>query len=422
MDLVDGDAEEGGEERGVLSRRDGAALVVAEAEVVESARGRGRRDGAVEEVDETLRILAVCSSSSTARRSRSRAACVRERDELRLDDRQQCLRRLPAIGIEPPGQRVRPGHGDLQRRSWRRDLPQPLELLDRAEAARGRGLDDPVLRALAWAGGRAGAGLALLDALEEAVEAEVEVEPSLLAVRDRAEPGGHLVVHRRNDRVLLQLGDVVRPEVGQVRGGVLEPARGRDSRRSRSSAARSLPYPRTMLETNRVGIESSSTATSRRRSTTSLLRPELDLDTVREGVELALRYDVASATVRPQTSRWRQSWSPAPVLVSTVVGFPHGSHTTRTKAAETEELIAAGADEVDMVLNIGRLLSGEDEYVQRDIRAVVDAAQGRLVKVIFENAYLTDAQKIRVRADRGRGRPLRQDLDRVRPRARRSTT
>ena len=83
------------------------------------------------------------------------------------------------------------------------------------------------------------------------------------------------------------------------------------------------------------------------------------------------------------------------VLVSTVVGFPHGSHTTATKAAETAELVAAGADEIDMVLNIARLISGEDDYVERDIRAVVEAAQGRLVKVIFENAYLDDAQKIR---------------------------
>ena len=128
----------------------------------------------------------------------------------------------------------------------------------------------------------------------------------------------------------------------------------------------------------------------------SLLRPELDLDTLRAGVELALRYDVASATVRPADVAWAAELvAGSDVLVSTVVGFPHGSHTTQTKAAETEELIAAGADEIDMVLNIGRLISGDDDYVERDIRAVVDAAQGRLVKVIFENAYLDDAQKIR---------------------------
>ena len=128
----------------------------------------------------------------------------------------------------------------------------------------------------------------------------------------------------------------------------------------------------------------------------SLLRPELDVATVREGVELAVRYDVASATVRPaDVATAAELVAGSDVLVSTVVGFPHGSHTTATKAAETEELIAAGADEIDMVLNIGRLISGEDEYVEQDIRAVVEAAQGRLVKVIFENAYLDEAQKIR---------------------------
>jgi deoxyribose-phosphate aldolase len=128
----------------------------------------------------------------------------------------------------------------------------------------------------------------------------------------------------------------------------------------------------------------------------SLLRPELDLETVRAGVELALRYDVASATVRPADVAWAaEAVAGSDVMISTVVGFPHGSHTTRTKAAETEELIAAGADEIDMVLNIARLLSGDDAYVEADIRAVVEASQRRTVKVIFENAYLDDAQKIR---------------------------
>jgi deoxyribose-phosphate aldolase len=130
----------------------------------------------------------------------------------------------------------------------------------------------------------------------------------------------------------------------------------------------------------------------------SLLRPELDVETVRAGVELALRYDVASATVRPAevaAAAAAALVAGSNVLISTVVGFPHGSHTTATKAFETEELIAAAADEIDMVLNIGRLISGDDDYVERDIRAVVDAAQGRTVKVIFENAYLNDEQKIR---------------------------
>jgi deoxyribose-phosphate aldolase len=128
----------------------------------------------------------------------------------------------------------------------------------------------------------------------------------------------------------------------------------------------------------------------------SLLRPELDSDAVREGVLLALRYDVASATVRPaDVEAAARLVEGSDVMISTVVGFPHGSHTTETKVFETEVLIGAGADEIDMVLNIGRLISGEDTYVEEEIHAVVEAAQGRTVKVIFENAYLTDEEKIR---------------------------
>lgn len=128
----------------------------------------------------------------------------------------------------------------------------------------------------------------------------------------------------------------------------------------------------------------------------SLLRPELDLEFVRAGIELARRYDVASATVRPaDVAIAAEMLAGSHVLVSTVVGFPHGSHATATKAFETAGALADGADEIDMVVNIGRLRSGEDRYVRDDIRAVVEAARGRLVKVILENAYLDDEQKVR---------------------------
>jgi len=82
------------------------------------------------------------------------------------------------------------------------------------------------------------------------------------------------------------------------------------------------------------------------------------------------------------------------VEVGTVVGFPHGSNTTEVKVAETKQAIAEGATEIDMVLNIGRLLSGDFDEVQSDIAAVVEAAKGYPVKVILENAYLTDDLKI----------------------------
>jgi deoxyribose-phosphate aldolase len=87
------------------------------------------------------------------------------------------------------------------------------------------------------------------------------------------------------------------------------------------------------------------------------------------------------------------------VLVCTVIGFPHGSAATSVKVAEAERALADGAVELDMVLNIGRLRSGEgeDDYVRDDVRAVVDVAhaKGAIVKVILENAYLTDAEKVR---------------------------
>ena len=128
----------------------------------------------------------------------------------------------------------------------------------------------------------------------------------------------------------------------------------------------------------------------------SLLRPELDLDVVREGVELARRYAVASATVRPADVPFAaELLDGSDVFVSTVVGFPHGSSATETKVVEAERALADGAGELDMVLNIGRLRSGRADEVRDDIAAVVSAAgaRGAIVKVILENAYLDDVQK-----------------------------
>ena len=128
----------------------------------------------------------------------------------------------------------------------------------------------------------------------------------------------------------------------------------------------------------------------------SLLRPELDDDFVRDGVELARRYGVASATVRPADVAFAvELLDGSDVFVSTVVGFPHGSSRTETKVREAELALADGARELDMVLNIGRLRSGRGDDVRDDIAAVVRAATeaGAIVKVILENAYLSDVEK-----------------------------
>ena len=130
----------------------------------------------------------------------------------------------------------------------------------------------------------------------------------------------------------------------------------------------------------------------------SLLRPELDDAFVEDGCRLAARYDVASVCVPPvHVRRAAAILAGTDVAVGTVVGFPHGYATTETKVAETRQALADGATEIDMVIQIGALKSGRDADVQADIAAVVDVAHagGAIVKVIFENAYLTDDEKVR---------------------------
>ena len=130
----------------------------------------------------------------------------------------------------------------------------------------------------------------------------------------------------------------------------------------------------------------------------SLLRPELDDAFVADGCRLAVKYDVASVCVRPaDVVRARSILGGSDVAVGTTIGFPHGNHETAVKVFEAERALAQGATELDMVIQIGALKSGRDADVEADIRAVVDVAHanGAIVKVIFENAYLTEAEKIR---------------------------
>lgn len=129
----------------------------------------------------------------------------------------------------------------------------------------------------------------------------------------------------------------------------------------------------------------------------SLLRPELTEQDVIEGCQLAARYDTATVCVKPCHVRLAaQVLQGTDVKVSTVIGFPHGSNLTAIKVAEAQAAMDEGALELDMVLNIGQLRSGKVDEVRQDIQAVCQAAHARgvKVKVIFENAYLDDEQKI----------------------------
>jgi deoxyribose-phosphate aldolase len=127
----------------------------------------------------------------------------------------------------------------------------------------------------------------------------------------------------------------------------------------------------------------------------SLLRPELTMAEVEAGCALADRYRVASACCRSaDVPSVAALLAGSPVAVGTVVGFPHGSSPTEVKAHEAALARSQGAAELDMVLNIGWLRSGEPARVEEEVRQVVAAADGALVKVILENAYLTDEQKV----------------------------
>ena len=131
----------------------------------------------------------------------------------------------------------------------------------------------------------------------------------------------------------------------------------------------------------------------------SLLNPTLTESDLETGCRLALRYDVASVCIMPYyLRRCADILAGSNVRASTTIGFPHGGHTTAIKVAEAEQALRDGGEELDMVVNISKVLSGDWDYVRADIGAVIGVvhARGQKVKVIFENCYLTDAQKIRL--------------------------
>jgi deoxyribose-phosphate aldolase len=131
----------------------------------------------------------------------------------------------------------------------------------------------------------------------------------------------------------------------------------------------------------------------------SLLNPTLTAGDLEAGCKLALAYEVASVCILPYyLRRCAELLRGSTVMASTTIGFPHGGHATAVKAAEAKQAVADGGQELDMVVNISAVLSGQWDYVRQDIAAVVRVAHdaGAKVKVIFENCYLKDEQKIRL--------------------------
>jgi deoxyribose-phosphate aldolase len=128
----------------------------------------------------------------------------------------------------------------------------------------------------------------------------------------------------------------------------------------------------------------------------SLLQQTLTDVELEQGCHLAREYNVASVCIKPYFVRQAaQLLAGSTVAAGTTIGFPHGGHVTSVKAAEAQQAIADGARELDMVVNIGKVLSKDWAHVATDIRAVVEVAHRSqaLVKVIFENCFLTDEHK-----------------------------
>lgn len=130
----------------------------------------------------------------------------------------------------------------------------------------------------------------------------------------------------------------------------------------------------------------------------TLLKPDATPDEIKELCEEAKKYHFASVCVNPAyVTLCASLLKGTDVRVCTVVGFPLGSNTTEVKKFETEQAIQNGANEIDMVINVGRLKAGDYDYVENDISQVVKAAKskGALVKVIIETALLTDEEKVK---------------------------
>ena len=131
----------------------------------------------------------------------------------------------------------------------------------------------------------------------------------------------------------------------------------------------------------------------------SLLNPALTVAELEAGCALAVHYNTASVCILPYyTKRCKELLAGSTVFTSTTIGFPHGGHLTRVKVFEAEEALKDGAVELDAVINISKAKSGDWEYIYEELDALTSLVHGAnaRIKVIFENSYLTDAEKIRL--------------------------
>ncbi len=128
----------------------------------------------------------------------------------------------------------------------------------------------------------------------------------------------------------------------------------------------------------------------------TLLAPDATWEQIRTVCDDGIRFGTASVCIPADYVARAAQYAAGRVKICTVIGFPTGYSTTQIKCAEAAKAVRDGADEVDMVINIGRLKDGEDEYVLEEIRRIKSACDGRILKVIIETCLLTEEEKIRM--------------------------
>ena len=128
----------------------------------------------------------------------------------------------------------------------------------------------------------------------------------------------------------------------------------------------------------------------------TLLKPEASWQQVQDLIDDAIRFQTASVCISPCYVAQAREYAAGKMPICTVIGFPSGAHTSIVKEMEARDAVKNGADELDMVINIGMLKAGNDRYVLDEIRRIKEAAEGRIVKVIIETCLLTEAEKIRM--------------------------
>ena len=128
----------------------------------------------------------------------------------------------------------------------------------------------------------------------------------------------------------------------------------------------------------------------------TLLQQTATWEEIRGLLDDAIRYQTASVCIPPCYVVQAKEYAGDRMRICTVIGFPNGNMTTEAKVFETKDAVAKGADEIDMVINIGRLKAGEYDAVLKEIRAIREACGGRVLKVIIETCLLTEEEKIKM--------------------------